>query len=216
VPPIWTVTVCVAHLLAWHSALSQCHSLHLPPTPTYSPVTASWSLVFLPLSFTLRHPSTLLLCLKQPKFNPLHLCAASKTLPLRPTSLTSIDRSSTPHQYLSYTAVIVTTVIMRSKFKDEHPFEKRKAEAERIRQKYADRIPVRIFDPFRLTWSSCRVLRWLMGVRPSHRSTACRGLGNELPSHELLLTILHRLFARRLRRATSRRSTRRSTLFPQI
>ncbi len=31
---------------------------------------------------------------------------------------------------------------MRSKFKDEHPFEKRKAEAERIRQKYADRIPV--------------------------------------------------------------------------
>lgn len=31
---------------------------------------------------------------------------------------------------------------MRSKFKDEHPYEKRKAEAERIRQKYADRIPV--------------------------------------------------------------------------
>ncbi|EJT98548.1 light chain 3 [Dacryopinax primogenitus] len=29
-----------------------------------------------------------------------------------------------------------------SKFKDEHPFEKRKAEAERIRQKYPDRIPV--------------------------------------------------------------------------
>lgn len=36
---------------------------------------------------------------------------------------------------------------MRSKFKDEHPFEKRKAEAERIRQKYADRIPVSIFYP---------------------------------------------------------------------
>jgi GABA(A) receptor-associated protein len=32
---------------------------------------------------------------------------------------------------------------MRSKFKDEHPFEKRKAEAERIRSKYSDRIPVR-------------------------------------------------------------------------
>ncbi|KAG1883183.1 autophagy-related protein 8 precursor [Suillus subluteus] len=30
---------------------------------------------------------------------------------------------------------------MRSKFKDEHPFEKRKQEAERIRQKYPDRIP---------------------------------------------------------------------------
>ena len=36
---------------------------------------------------------------------------------------------------------------MRSKFKDEHPFEKRKAEAERIRQKYADRIPVCILFP---------------------------------------------------------------------
>ncbi|KAI6006019.1 autophagy-related protein 8 precursor [Pisolithus albus] len=33
---------------------------------------------------------------------------------------------------------------MRSKFKDEHPFEKRKQEAERIRQKYPDRIPVSI------------------------------------------------------------------------
>lgn len=31
---------------------------------------------------------------------------------------------------------------LHSKFKDEHTFEKRKAEAERIRQKYADRIPV--------------------------------------------------------------------------
>jgi hypothetical protein len=36
---------------------------------------------------------------------------------------------------------------MRSKFKDEHPFEKRKAEAERIRQKYADRIPVSHLPP---------------------------------------------------------------------
>ncbi|KNE71069.1 hypothetical protein AMAG_15321 [Allomyces macrogynus ATCC 38327] len=31
---------------------------------------------------------------------------------------------------------------MRSQFKDEHPFEKRKDEANRIRQKYPDRIPV--------------------------------------------------------------------------
>jgi len=36
---------------------------------------------------------------------------------------------------------------MRSKFKDEHKLEKRKAEADRIRQKYADRIPVRISPP---------------------------------------------------------------------
>jgi hypothetical protein len=38
----------------------------------------------------------------------------------------------------------LSTAKMRSKFKDEHPFEKRKAEAERIRQKYNDRIPVRL------------------------------------------------------------------------
>lgn len=37
---------------------------------------------------------------------------------------------------------------MRSKFKDEHPFEKRKAEAERIRQKYNDRIPVSILSKY--------------------------------------------------------------------
>ncbi|KAI4753402.1 hypothetical protein E4T51_13455 [Aureobasidium sp. EXF-12344] len=37
---------------------------------------------------------------------------------------------------------------MRSKFKDEHPFEKRKAEAERIRQKYTDRIPVSLYAAF--------------------------------------------------------------------
>jgi GABA(A) receptor-associated protein len=47
---------------------------------------------------------------------------------------------------------------MRSKFKDEHPFEKRKAEAERIRQKYADRIPVSVH---RLTTLDGRVKRIL-------------------------------------------------------
>ncbi|CAJ0915905.1 7989_t:CDS:2 [Entrophospora sp. SA101] len=31
---------------------------------------------------------------------------------------------------------------MKSKFKNEHPFEKRKGEAEKIRIKYPDRIPV--------------------------------------------------------------------------
>lgn len=42
-------------------------------------------------------------------------------------------------------SVLETLAIMRSKFKDEHKLEKRKAEADRIRQKYADRIPVRLF-----------------------------------------------------------------------
>jgi len=31
---------------------------------------------------------------------------------------------------------------MKSSFRDEHPLERRKAEADRILQKYADRIPV--------------------------------------------------------------------------
>lgn len=35
-----------------------------------------------------------------------------------------------------------TANAVRSKFKDEHPFEKRRAEAERIRKKYDDRVPV--------------------------------------------------------------------------
>ncbi|GAA5877821.1 hypothetical protein JCM16303_000250 [Sporobolomyces ruberrimus] len=47
---------------------------------------------------------------------------------------------------VQYVRVVVRRVrtddLVRSKFKDEHVFEKRKAEAERIRQKYSDRIPV--------------------------------------------------------------------------
>jgi GABA(A) receptor-associated protein len=31
--------------------------------------------------------------------------------------------------------------MVRSKFKDEHPFDKRQLEASRIREKYPDRIP---------------------------------------------------------------------------
>ncbi len=31
--------------------------------------------------------------------------------------------------------------MVRSKFKDEHPLEKRKLEASRIREKYPDRVP---------------------------------------------------------------------------
>lgn len=38
--------------------------------------------------------------------------------------------------------VSVNINTMRSKFKDEHPFEARKAEADKIRHKYTDRIPV--------------------------------------------------------------------------
>lgn len=61
---------------------------------------------------------------------------------------------------------------MRSKFKDEHPFEKRKAEAERIRQKYLDRIPV---SP-----SSSRVdplaIPLLYRINPAREADACPSL----------------------------------------
>jgi GABA(A) receptor-associated protein len=46
------------------------------------------------------------------------------------------------HCYIDQIFLTHAVSTMRSKFKDEHPFEKRKAEAERIRQKYPDRIPV--------------------------------------------------------------------------
>lgn len=55
------------------------------------------------------------------------------------TSLPSSKESNLRSQSPENTRITMA----RSKFKDEHPFEKRKAEAERIRQKYADRIPVR-------------------------------------------------------------------------
>lgn len=60
--------------------------------------------------------------------------------PLFLTRLLFFYFPSNPHK--PYTYNITYQPNMRSKFKDEHPFEKRKAEAERIRQKYADRIPV--------------------------------------------------------------------------
>lgn len=61
------------------------------------------------------------------------------------------------------------SITMRSKFKDEHPFEKRKAEAERIRQKYADRIPVRVYSfSSKLDLEDLSLL--LSYLAPSHRS----------------------------------------------
>jgi hypothetical protein len=61
---------------------------------------------------------------------------------------------------------------MRSKFKDEHPFEKRKAEAERIRQKYADRIPV----SFLTTRKGIHIKRTLVATRSLQPSPLVRQL----------------------------------------
>lgn len=55
---------------------------------------------------------------------------------------------------------------MRSKFKDEHPFEKRKAEAERIRQKYTDRIPVSSITNIRNVLTATAISQRLYRVNP--------------------------------------------------
>lgn len=39
-------------------------------------------------------------------------------------------------------SLILITIEMKFQYKEEHPFEKRKAEGEKIRRKYADRVPV--------------------------------------------------------------------------
>ena len=62
---------------------------------------------------------------------------------------------------------------MRSKFKDEHPFEKRKAEAERIRQKYADRIPVSAYSK-----PSPTPLRHILKPIRSHLHPLCQPTNN--------------------------------------
>merc|ERR1712117_520558 len=41
-----------------------------------------------------------------------------------------------------YTASRDTSNIMKWQYKEEHPFEKRRAEGEKIRRKYPDRVPV--------------------------------------------------------------------------
>lgn len=67
---------------------------------------------------------------------------------------------------------------MRSKFKDEHPFEKRKAEAERIRQKYADRIPVslnQLLPTLALRWDITLAARQLCRCRRLHFWAVVRG-----------------------------------------
>ncbi|KAL4898411.1 autophagy protein Atg8 ubiquitin like-domain-containing protein [Aspergillus ambiguus] len=78
-----------------------------------------------------------------PRFSSLHLHPSSSPSFFHFTTQ-YLQHLSLPHSDPSLSAAQTARAIitMRSKFKDEHPFEKRKAEAERIRQKYADRIPV--------------------------------------------------------------------------
>lgn len=41
---------------------------------------------------------------------------------------------------------------MRFMYKEEHPFEKRRAEGDKIRRKYPDRVPVSRISTFFITW----------------------------------------------------------------
>jgi hypothetical protein len=97
--------------------------LQTAPAIHYSPLLAAPLSVFLPSSkATTTYASTPPTNLHKPRFRNLHIASDL----LRTHARTHTHKAS-PH---------ATTAIMRSKFKDEHPFEKRKAEAERIRQKY--------------------------------------------------------------------------------
>lgn len=62
---------------------------------------------------------------------------------------------------------------MRSKFKDDHPFEKRKAEAERIRQKYSDRIPVRFETSLSLRFPSILRGGVITALQDGRRACCC-------------------------------------------
>ncbi|KAF2478631.1 peroxisomal membrane protein-domain-containing protein [Neohortaea acidophila] len=64
------------------------------------------------------------------------------TFPRHPAFTNHPLSTYNPSSQPACTRTTPSTNKMRSKFKDEHPFEKRKAEAERIRSKYSDRIPV--------------------------------------------------------------------------
>lgn len=76
-----------------------------------------------------------------PTLSPLHLSSSYIYPPHAQHHFRAFSTANPPH---THTSTRLITTAMRSKFKDEHPFEKRKAEAERIRQKYNDRIPVRL------------------------------------------------------------------------
>ncbi|RFU80640.1 autophagy-related atg8 [Trichoderma arundinaceum] len=155
-----SVTAC--RLPACSPCLARCHRL----CHRASPVTVTGS----PLSSTSSPPAQLratstgyiISASLIPPSSPFHLSDILYFLcnpfPL-PSGIASLHRLLSPSNHIavahyklgdSYividlpltTSSRLTTVKMRSKFKDEHPFEKRKAEAERIRQKYSDRIPV--------------------------------------------------------------------------
>lgn len=51
---------------------------------------------------------------------------------------------------------------MKWEYKEEHPFEKRRAEGEKIRKKYPDRVPVSLTECYSAT--SCAYILIISGI----------------------------------------------------
>ncbi|CDZ96341.1 symbiosis-related protein [Phaffia rhodozyma] len=92
-----------------------------------------------------RRPAAVSICDLHPshRLETVHcrsLSCPSPSTPNKASHLTSLSRYCS--QTLQQNFFLTQHTMVRSKFKDEHPFEKRQAEAQRIRAKYSDRIPV--------------------------------------------------------------------------
>ncbi|ETN65982.1 gaba(a) receptor-associated protein [Anopheles darlingi] len=72
------------------------------------------------------------------------LCARKKRELRRAFFSSEFQSSKSEHQVQTVTKTILRILIAKMKFqyKEEHPFEKRKAEGDKIRRKYPDRVPV--------------------------------------------------------------------------
>ena len=132
-----------------------------PPVPPHQGGNRPYANLQRPQTFFLHHSRSSKNRQKLRYFQPSGCSQLSPSFLILPVTFTNVGIAAhrthtgiTPrHHHLAPHLLIVllrsptptsTIAKMRSKFKDEHPFEKRKAEAERIRQKYSDRIPVSI------------------------------------------------------------------------
>lgn len=151
------VTCAIAGLAAFTHSL-RSSALASSSSITHPPSSSSIFSLYHPSFFCHLSPSSFLFSFLRLVYrDPLDSCwSLSKGFP--DPSSPSYSASLSPYPLISY-----LSITMRSKFKDEHPFEKRKAEAERIRQKYADRIPVSISSLYcqlllkSLLWVGCLV-----------------------------------------------------------
>lgn len=76
---------------------------------------------------------------------------------------------------------------MKFQYKEEHPFEKRRAEGDKIRRKYPDRVPVSIIFGFQMSlgkWLVSQLLKQLanfvtqLGEKKRRTKKVCRAWRN--------------------------------------